>query len=380
MALGLGLGFGAQLLVGLVAMFILVFGAEKVVDKMTSIAHYYSIPDVVIAMSVISVGTSLPEIIAHGIASFRILAHDECPEVFANAVSEGTLHGCAIDSAAVLGANIGSDVVQQTLIVGLVILAFIVIRVRRAAALQGGITNNLTNTYKVINDTYFTFDVSFLKKDYFPMVGTTLMCVVLGWDGIYSRLDGLVLVGSFFAYMYYLYKTREDRMTSDEDASDNVMRDSLIVVIAFASVLASAHIILEVTQILVQKTGLGGSLIGVATLGIISALPELMTAIQGLRHEAEGISLGTLIGSNITNPLLAIGGGALVSTYWVPRPLVLWDLPMETITAGLLLFYLLFISDRKLGWKGGLYLVGLYIFYLGMRAIFFSADTAGIAG
>ncbi|MFB6294884.1 MAG: hypothetical protein ABEI97_03940, partial [Candidatus Nanohaloarchaea archaeon] len=61
-------------------------------------------------------------------------------------------------------------------------------------------------------------------------------------------------------------------------------------------------------------------------------------------------------------------------TYWVPRPLVLWDLPMETVTAGMLLAYLLFVSDRKLGYKGALYLMGLYLFYVVIRFAFFAAD------
>lgn len=114
-------------------------------------------------------------------------------------------------------------------------------------------------------------------------------------------------------------------------------------------------------------------MIGVVTLGIASALPEMFTAISGLKHSAVGISLGTLIGSNITNPLLGIGLGSLISTYWVPKPLYLWDLPMETITAALLLVYL-FLHHDKLGRWRGVYLIGLYVFYFVMRFIFFSMD------
>lgn len=354
-----GLGFTGQLVVGFICMFILVFGAEKVVDKMTSIAAYYGIPDVVIAVSVISIGTSLPEIAAHVTASAGILS--------------GSLN-YEIASSTVLGANIGSDVVQQTLVIGLVILGSIIINIRRSTSLIGGITSNLSNTLEVAKETKFEFSESFLKKDYFPMIGTTLMCTVLGWDGLYSRLDGLVLFGSFLAYMYYIYHTRDERLNQDTTPSDNIRRDIGIGLIGMIAVLASAHVILSVAETVVARTGLGGSLIGVATVGIVSALPEMMTALGGVKHQAEGISLGTLIGSNITNPLLAIGGGSILSTYWVPRPLVLWDLPMETITAALLLGYLLFVSDKKLGWKGGLYLVGLYIFYIVIRFTYFAAD------
>ncbi|MDY6770451.1 MAG: sodium:calcium antiporter [Candidatus Nanohaloarchaea archaeon] len=354
-----GLSFQLQLIVGFIAMFILVFGAEKAVGKMVRIAAYYNIPDVVIAVSFISIGTSLPEIASHLTASIGILT--------------GSLD-YEIASATVLGANIGSDVVQQTLVVGIVILGTIVMNMLRSSELQGGITSNLGNTLQVARNTHFEFSKSFLKKDYFPMIGTTLMCIVLGWDGIYSRIDGLVLFGSFLGYMYYIYHTRSERLDTDTEESTNIVQDLLIGIGAMAAVLISAHVVLSVAETVVARTGLGGSLIGVSTIGIVAALPEMMTALSGVRHGAEGISLGTLIGSNITNPLVAIGGGAILSTYWVPRPLVLWDLPMETVTAAMLLAYLLFVSDRKLGWKGGLYLVGLYVFYIVVRFTYFAAD------
>jgi len=353
------LTFSQQLIIGFISLVVLVFGAEKVVDRMTAIAAYYGISDVVIAMSVISIGTSLPEVAAHAIASIGIL--------------NGSL-SFEVTSATVLGANIGSDVVQQTLIVGIVILGYILVNVLRSSELHGGVFRHVGNTYQIVTDTNFTFSTSFLKKNYFPMIGTTLMCTVLGWDGLYSRVDGMVLFGSFLAYMFYLYATQGDEFESSSEPSDNIRWDLIVGFGALVAVLVSAHTVLTVSETIVARTGLGGSLIGVVLIGVMSALPELMTALSGVYHKAEGISLGTLIGSNITNPLLAIGGGSLISTYWVPRPLVLWDLPMETVTAAALLVYLLFVSDRKLGWKGGLYLVGLYAVYLFVRVTYFAAD------
>lgn len=332
----LGLGFEASVVLGLVALIALVYGAEHVVARLTRIAEYFGIPDVLIAMSVVSIGTSLPELVAHVIGSVGILT--------------GSLN-YQITSATVLGGNIGSDVVQQTLVFGLVIFSFAAIRQEK-----------------------FQFSESFLKKNYLPMIGTTLMTLVLAWDGILSRLDGAVLLGAFSAYMYYLYRTRDERLNHDTETSDDVRQDAFIAVVALSTVLVSAHIVLQVTELLVQATGLGGSIIGVTTLGIAAALPEMFTAVEGIRQRAEGISLGTIIGSNITNPLVGIGIGSLLSTYWVPRPLVLWDLPMETVTAALLLLYLLFVSDRELGWKGGLYLMGLYVFYIVVRFSFFAVD------
>ena len=112
------------------------------------------------------------------------------------------------------------------------------------------------------------------------------------------------------------------------------------------------------------------------------------------------LSLGTLIGSNITNPLLGIGLGSALSTYFVPLPLVYWDLPMETVTAAILLIYLLIKNDlgkalagvagrlgldrtagrlstvreRHLGRVGAVLLIALYILYLVVRIVYFPDD------
>lgn len=332
-----GLGLGGSVVLGFIAVIAVVYGAEIAVDKLTALAAYFGIPDVLIAMSVVSIGTSLPEIISHIVASVGIL--------------NGNL-SYEIASATVLGANTGSDIIQQTLIVGIVIFSFSIMGAKK----------------------HFTFTDQFLKKDFLPIIGTSLMAWYVSWDGIVSRLDGLVLIASFIGYMYYLFRTRDERLNDKADPSDNVRKDILVAVIALATVLAAAHIVLNVTELLVQATGLGGSIIGVVTLGIVSALPELFTAIEGIRQKASGISLGTLIGSNVTNPLLGYGIGGLLSTYWVPRPLVLIDLPTETVTALILLLWVLFVSDRKLGWKGGIVLVFTYIAYIIIRFSFFAAD------
>lgn len=314
------------------SLIVLVVGAEKLIKSLAALAKRFGISDVFIAMTIVSIGTSLPEITAHIAASWGILS--------------GTLK-YKIASAAVLGGNIGSDVVQQTLVIGIVVLG------------MGGLT----------------FNKDFLKKDYLPMIGTTLLCIILGVDGTFSRIDGLILLGCFFGYMFFLWK-KQSSVVEDHpkrESSENVPKDVLIVLVGMGAIIFGAHVALSATQELVQITGLGGSLIGVVTLGIAAALPEMFTAMSGLRHKAMGISLGTLIGSNITNPLLGIGLGSLISTYFVPRPLYMWDLPMETITAALLLVYLYF-HHEKLGRWGGVYLIGLYVFYIVIRFMFFAVD------
>lgn len=332
-------GLAVNIVVGLVALAILVLSSNLAVKKLIGLADYFHLSTAFMGVTVVSVATSIPEITAHLVASVGIL--------------RGTMD-YQIGSAIVLGTNIGSDVVQQTLIMGLVVLMTGVLSFRRY----------------------------FLWKSMVPMIGTTIQCLILGWDRSYSRLDGLILFATFIAYMYYLYVDerkhykREDNVQEDIDAPQNskqVIGWTLTALAAMGFTILGAQIALNVTELIVVRTGVSGSLIGVVLLGVASALPELTTAISGAHHNAHGISLGTLVGSNITNPLVAIGGGALVSGYWVPRSLVYWDLPWEAVT-GLILWGILWLTRGKLNKWGAFYLIGLYFVYLFFRIVFFATD------
>lgn len=331
-------------LMGLLAIALLVYSANVAVVKLTGLAGYFRLSTTFMGVTVVSLATSIPEIAAHFTASVGILT--------------GAV-GFEVGSAVVLGANIGSDVVQQTLIMAIVVFMAGTLHFRRY----------------------------FLAKTMIPMIVTTLMCLGLGWDGIYSRLDGFILFGSFIAYLYYLYRDErkyyraEDHgFTASGETPEGVPRSgkeawlyALVSLIALSITVGSAMLTLRVTEVIVDRTGIGGSLIGVLTLGVASALPELITSVSGIRKGDVGLPLGTLVGSNITNPLVAIGGGALISTYWVPRPLVYWDLPWETLTGAILWVYLWFNRGR-IGKKGGIYLVVLYFTYVLLRSLFFAVD------
>lgn len=329
---------------GLFALALLVLSADLAVKKLIGLSDYFRLSTTFMGVTVVSLATSIPEITAHVVASLGILSKTVDYQ---------------IGSSIVLGANIGSDVVQQTFIMGLVVFLSGTLYFRRY----------------------------FLWKSMIPMIGTTVMCIILGWDRTYSRLDGLILFGTFVAYTYYLYwderkyyKPADDGFSETGETPKGVpenrrqaTRYVLIIIVALAIAVGSASVVLKVTETIVQRTGIGGSLIGVVTLGVASALPEFVTAISGVRNKKYGIALGTLVGSNITNPLVAIGGGALLSTYWVPRPLLWWDLPWETAT-GAILWAILWFNKGKLDKVAAFYLMGLYFAYVTLRAVFFAVD------
>ncbi len=329
---------------GIASIAIMVLCADLAVNKLSGLAGYFRLSTTFVGVTVVSLATSIPEIVAHFTASVGIL---------------GGFLDYKVSSAIVLGANIGSNVVQQTLILGIVIFI--------AGCLH--------------------FKRYFLWKSMLPMIATHVLCIILGLDGSYSRLDGVILFGSFLAYNAFLYlderkhyREEDHGFNGKDDIPEGVpqsprqaIKDAMVALFAIGLTIVCSIIVLQVTEDVVAITGLGGSLIGVITLGVASALPELTTAISGIRNGDSGITLGTLVGSNVTNPLVAIGGGAMISTYWVPGPLVKWDLPWEVLS-GMILWAILWFSGGKAKKQTAFYLSVMYFVYVVFRMRFFGVD------
>lgn len=323
MVLGIS-SFLPNVAIGLFSVLFLVFSSEKVVEKMEGVAKAFGVSESVIAITVVSIGTSLPELVQNLVGSFRIVTEISFSEAQLSSINCAQVSSSAYCdiSSYVIGNGIGSDIIQQTAVLGFVVAS--------AAFLK--------------DQKEFRFSRTFLTRDYLPMIGTTLLILSLSLDGMLSRIDGAILLSFFIGYIYYQYRKRDEKLVRQGKGkeSERPYLDLFIGLFLMAGVIVSADIFLRVVRLGIGSTSISGSMIGVLIGGMASALPEMATAIQGLRQRAEGISLGTLIGSNIVNPLLAIGAGAYISSYAVPRPLIVFDMPFEAASAGLLLFYIVY--------------------------------------
>ncbi|WP_372912966.1 sodium:calcium antiporter [Salinigranum sp.] len=317
-----------SLLLAAAALGVLVKAAGATVDSLVALARAYDVPDAVVASTLVALGTSLPELGSHLVASLGIVS--------------GTLDP-VVASATVMGGNMGSSTVQQTLLVGLFLVGF------------GRVT---------LSD-------AFRRSTYYPMLGAFALTFVVAVDGTVSRLDGLALLVAFVAYAYWTVTThgRSERLPGT--ASVNPRRDAAVAFAGFLLVLGSAFVVLRVVDGLVATLGLNGSMVGVVTIGLAAALPELSTVVESLRRKTPDIALGTLVGSNVVNPLVGFGLGGVVSTYAVPPSVVRWDLPFKFVVGvGLVLV------ARREGWvvrrREGAWLVVAYFVFVSVRFLLFA--------
>lgn len=316
----------SELAVGIVALYALVTGASRAIDSLLGLARRYGVPEVLIGLTVVAVGTSLPELSAHVTASVGMLS--------------GALE-YETTSAVVLGGNMGSSTTQQLLLFGILLLAF----------------GRIDLSDRLLADTFV------------PMVVGLVLTLVVSLDGTISRLDGAVLLVAFAAYLVFSYLRRE-AFTAGGTASTNVRTDVLLAVVMLGLVLLSASVLLAVIQDVVAGVLLGGSMVGVLTLGIASSFPELSTVLDGIRRKTPTVAIGTLIGSNIVNPLVGFGLGGVISTYHVPNSVVVWDLPFKIVTAVGLLVYVWY-GDGSLSRRAGVTMVALYFVYIVGRMLLF---------
>lgn len=319
-----------SLLLAAVALAVLVKAAGATVDSLVALARRYDVPDVVVASTLVAIGTSLPELGSHLVASLGILS--------------GTLDP-VVASATVMGGNMGSSTVQQTLLVGLFLVGF------------GRVT----------------LSSAFRRSTYYPMLAAFALTFVVAFDGTVSRLDGLALLVAFVAYAYWTSTTQRTVATVpvSETARTTPRRDALVAGVGFLFVLGSAFVVLRVVDGLVVTLGLNGSMIGVVTIGVAAALPELSTVVESLRRKTPDLALGTLVGSNVVNPLVGFGLGGAVSTYAVPPSVIWWDLPFKFLVG----VALVAVASRE-GWvlrrREGAWLVAAYFVFVSVRFLLFA--------
>ena len=314
--------------VGAVALYTLVTAASRAIDRLLALAAYYDLDEVLVGMTILAIGTSLPELSSHVVASLGILA--------------GTLD-YQIASALVIGGNVGSATVQQLLLVGVLLIGYGSV----------GLTRN------------------FVRDSYLPMLGAIAVTLALSWDGVITRLDGFLLLFAYVGYVAVRVTRRERTQSLKERASVTPRRDALLAFALLVLVLLSASLMLSVAEVVVEGLALGGSMIGVLTIGVAAALPELTVVMDSIRRRSPNVALGTLVGSNIVNPLVGIGLGGVLSTYAVPSAVVVWDLPFK-LAAGIgLLAWTLFVKGGTLTRTEGGYLLGLYFLFVVGRLLLF---------
>lgn len=299
---------------------ILILGAEGLVRGAASIAKKAGISPLIIGLTVVSFGTSAPELIVNLIAATK---------------------GSA-DIA--IGNIIGSNIANILLILGIATIIY---------------------PLSVKNSTVW-------KEIPFALLAVVLV-YTMGNDALFdnsnfnaiTRTDGFSLIAIFAIFMFYIFgiaKKDEKQQAGVKTYSWPI--SATLTIAGLALLFWGGQLLVNNAIILARLAGLSEALIGLTIVAIGTSLPELATSVTAAIHRHDDIAVGNIVGSNIFNVFWILGlTGTILQLPFSPT--VNFDV-LISIIATLLLFVFMFIGTRqKLNrWQGILFVL-MYITYLG---------------
>ncbi len=258
-----------QVLLLIVGLVMVVAGADFLVDGASSIARKAGISEFVIGLTIVAIGTSAPEMVVSFMGAFQGNADISIGNIF------------------------GSNIFNTLLILGL-----------SAVLMPIGITKNN------------------LRADIPINIIATVLVLLLGLSGTIfrtgsdtlSRIDGIVLLVLFIAYMVYSFKTgKKDDNSEDEGEKTYGVAVSIILVIAgLASLILGGEQFVNSATALARQAGLSDKFVAITILAGGTSLPELATCVVAAAKKKGQMALGNILGSNVFNLLLILGGSAII--------------------------------------------------------------------
>ena len=289
--------------------FLLVKGADWFVDGASGLARKLGIPQLVIGLTIVAMGTSLPE------AAVSISA---------------ALRG---NAGITIGNIVGSNILNILIILGV---------------------TALIATLKVADSTV-RYEIPF-------MIVATFVLLWLGYTGgQVTWLEGVILWVLFLLYLRYLYmmakKGKEEEREAEQLSTAKIIGLILAGVVMIA---AGSNFAVEGASNLAKALGISQRFIGLTIVAFGTSLPELVTSVSAARKHNADIAIGNIVGSNIFNILFIVGTTALITPVTFASGFVVDTLIAAAV--GILLFVCV-ARTRELRKKAGIVMLLAYILY-----------------
>lgn len=257
-----------QILILLGGLALILFGANWLVDGSSSIAKRFGISEFVIGLTIVGIGTSTPEMVVSFLSAFQGKA----------------------DMA--IGNIVGSNIFNTLMILGV-------------TALIAPLTITKSNLKKDIPLNIFVTVLLIL-------LGMNLTIFGLGQDQL-SRIDGAILLAIFAWYLYTSFKSD----TADEDGEGikeyKTGISVLLIVAGLGALISGGKLFVNSATELAKMFGVSDKFIAITVMAAGTSMPELATcAVAALKGRGQ-LALGNVLGSNISNILLILGGSALIN-------------------------------------------------------------------
>lgn len=308
-----------QIIILIAGLILILMGANWLVDGSSSIARRFGISEFVIGLTIVGIGTSAPEMVVSFLSSFQG------------------------KSDMAVGNVVGSNIFNTLMILG-------------ATALVAPVAITKSN----------------LKKDIPLNIAVTVLLILLGksaslfglgaTDSL-SRAEGGLLLLVFAIYLLSSFRSGR------EDTEENVMDETkpllatLMIIGGLAGLIFGGRLFVNSATQIALIAGLSEKFIAITIMAAGTSMPELATCVVAAYKGQGQLALGNILGSNISNILLILGGSALI------HPLSFnsisdMDLGIMTVSAILILLSAISFKKKKLDRVEGVIFIGLQIAYM----------------
>ena len=300
-----------QILLLILGFAMLVKGADWFVDGSSGIATKFGIPQLVIGLTIVAMGTSAPE------AAVSITA---------------ALKG---NADITIGNIVGSNILNILIILGISALI----------------------TPLLVARSTIRIEIPF-------MIAVTLLLLGIGYNGTIGFWEGILLLVVFAAYLGYLFfmakKDKKEKQSEPDKKELSIVKALLWTVVCLVLIVLGINVTVDAATKIAQVLGLSERFIGLTIVALGTSLPELFTSVMAAKKGNADIAIGNIVGSNIFNILFVVGLSAVI----VPVPFAA-GFRFDTIVAvfAAVLLLLCAIKERKLKRFAGILMLVSYAVY-----------------
>jgi len=325
-----------------ISLIVLTWGSDKFVKTSAAIAEKLGISEFMIGLTLVAVGTSLPELAS----SITAAIHRE--------------------SGIVIGNIVGSNIANIGLVIGIASIICVI-----------------------------KAEEKMLIRDGFIMMFATIIFYVFMATGTLSRLHAVIFLAMYFAYIIFIFETMnksrdeyhfaaflrylfgfryirtlhahikkeiKKKRVKGEFRKSGLIKDLLWVLVSLPAVILGAQYMVDSAVSIAQLLNVPNAAIGVSLVAFGTSVPELSVAVAAARKGYGNIAVGNIIGSNIANILLVGGASALISPLEITEITLLLTAPFMIITSLMLLFFI--ESKWQLHKYEGAAFIAVYLIFL----------------
>ena len=289
----------------------MLWGADRLTDGAVAVAEKMKMPQIVIGLTIVAMGTSMPEFCVSLISALK-----------------GT-------SDLAVGNIVGSNIFNTLLIVGV---------------------SALVAPMSIMKTT--------VRKDIpFALVASALL-LIMCLDGDISRIDAAILFVMFLIFMYITLRGAKAQGTDLEKKEKKPMATWLSVVwilVGLACLIGGSNLFVDGATAVATKLGVSEAVIGLTIVAGGTSLPELATSVVSARKGNSGIAIGNVLGSNVFNILAILGLTGVISPMTL-KGITMTDLSMMVIS--IILIWLFSFTKYKIErWEGAI-LTAVFVGYI----------------